>query len=118
MPRFGTAVKCVLRTSFHHRSQMLRAALYSTKVVDCRLEALIPESARERGVETRREVVEHDEPAAGICRAAERFNADLICMESRGRSRFKEAILGSVSQEVMRRSNRPVLVMPGASRAG
>lgn len=90
MPPFGTAVKCVLRTSFHHRSQMLRAALYSTKVVDCRLEALIPESARERGVETRREVVEHDEPAAGICRAAERFNADLICMESRGRSRCRE----------------------------
>lgn len=82
------------------------------------LEALIPESARERGVETWREVVEHHEPAAGICRAAERFNADLVCMESRGGSRFKESILGSVSQEVMRRSNRPVLVVPGASRAG
>jgi nucleotide-binding universal stress UspA family protein len=58
-------------------------------------------------------VVEHHEPAAAICQAADRFDADLICMGARGRSRFKETIFGSVSQEVLAQSQRAVLVLRG-----
>jgi nucleotide-binding universal stress UspA family protein len=56
------------------------------------------------------------EPATAICQAAERFDADLICMGSRGRSLFKKMIFGSVSQDVMERSNRAVLVIHGNGR--
>lgn len=81
-----------------------------------RLEALIPKAATNRGITTQREVVEHREPAAAICAAADRFDADLICMGSRGRSHFKEAFFGSVSQEVMAQSDRAVLVLRGTER--
>jgi nucleotide-binding universal stress UspA family protein len=84
--------------------------------LSARLEALIPKAAASRGITTQREVVEHHEPAAAICQAADRFDADLICMRSRGRSRFKETIFGSVSQEVMAQSERAVLVLRGNER--
>jgi nucleotide-binding universal stress UspA family protein len=85
--------------------------------LSARLEALIPKAAASRGITTQKEVVEHHEPAAAICQAADRFDADLICMGSRGRSRFKETIFGSVSQEVMARSERAVLVLRGNERS-
>lgn len=76
-----------------------------------RLEALIPEEARLRGIRSRVEVVEHQHPDAAISQAAERFAADLICIGSRGRSGLKKKLLGSVTERLMRRSNRPVLVI-------
>lgn len=79
--------------------------------LSARLEGLIPKAAATRGITTQREVVEHHEPAAAISQAADQFDADLICMRSRGRSSFKETIFGSVSQDVMAQSNRAVLVL-------
>jgi nucleotide-binding universal stress UspA family protein len=76
-----------------------------------RLEALIPEEARNRGIWSRVEVVEHQHPAAAISQAAERFAADLICIGSRGHSGLKKKLLGSVTERLMRRSSRPVLVV-------
>lgn len=76
-----------------------------------RLEALVPESALARGIQSRVEVVEHQHPAAAICQAAERSGAELICIGSRGRSDLKKKLLGSVTESVMRRSSRPVLLI-------
>ena len=76
-----------------------------------RLEALVPENALARGIQTRVEVVEHQHPDAAICQAAERAGADLICIGSRGRSGIKKKLLGSVTEGVMPRSERPVLVI-------
>lgn len=76
-----------------------------------RLEALIPEEARSREIRSRVEIVEHQHPDAAISQAAERFAADLICIGSRGRSGLKRKLLGSVTENVMRRSRRPVLVI-------
>ncbi|MBE0543051.1 MAG: universal stress protein [Verrucomicrobia bacterium] len=84
--------------------------------LSARLEGLIPKAAANRGITTQREVVEHHEPAAAISQAANRFDADLICMGSRGRSGFKETIFGSVSQDVMAQSKRAVLVLRGNER--
>lgn len=81
-----------------------------------RLEALIPKAAASRGITTQREVVEHRDPAAAICAAADRFDADLICMRSRGRSHFMETVCGSVSRDVMTQSERAVLVLRGNER--
>jgi nucleotide-binding universal stress UspA family protein len=79
--------------------------------LSARLESLIPERVQERGIQTRIEVVEHEQPAVAICQAAERFSADLICIGSRGCWGLKKKFLGSVAEAVMRRSSRPVLVI-------
>lgn len=76
-----------------------------------RLEALIPEDALRRGIRSKFEIVEHEHPAVAICQAAERCGADLICIGSRGRSGIKKQLLGSVTEALMRRSKRPVLVV-------
>lgn len=58
------------------------------------------------------DVVSGDDPARLIAAAAERFGADVICVGSRGRSGLAKAFLGSVSQGLIVRSGRPVLVVP------
>ena len=49
--------------------------------------------------------------AAGICEAADRFDADLICIGSHGRSGFLAGAIGSVAQAVLARSSLPVLAV-------
>ena len=76
-----------------------------------RLEALIPEDALRREIRSKVEIVEHEHSAVAICQAAERCGADLICIGSRGRSGIKKKLLGSVTEALMRRSSRPVLIV-------
>lgn len=76
-----------------------------------RLRTLIPAQAEALGLRTHVEIVEHPSPAIAIAQTAERFGANLICLSSRGRSGLAKAILGSVAQAVMARSERPVLVI-------
>lgn len=77
-----------------------------------RLRALLPEGAEARGVATHVEVVTHRDPAAGILLAAERAGADVICIGTHGGTGRFDTLLGSVSQQVVARSPRPVLVVP------
>ncbi len=76
-----------------------------------RLEALVPDDARARSIQSQVEVAEHQQPAVAIAQAAERIGADLICLGSSGRSGLKKQLLGSVTEAVLRRSQRPVLVI-------
>ncbi len=62
------------------------------------------------------EVTIHVEPAEGhpaeaIVNLARLRNCDLIVMGSRGLGTFKELLLGSVSDKVVRRASCPVLVV-------
>ena len=50
--------------------------------------------------------------AQGICAAAERFGADIICLASSGHTRAGSALRGSVAQAVTASSHRPVLTVP------
>jgi nucleotide-binding universal stress UspA family protein len=85
--------------------------------LSARLRQLIPRQAEARGLRTQVQVVEHPSPAIAIAQAAERFGANLICLSSQGRTGLAKAILGSVAQAVMARSERPVLVIrPPADR--
>lgn len=74
------------------------------------LRTLIPSDAEERGILTEVEVVESTDPGVAIAQAAERFGADAICIGTHGRTGLASAILGSVAQEVFRRTQRPVLL--------
>ena len=57
------------------------------------------------------EIVEGADAAQAIRQAAERFNADTICLGSHGRGGLAKTFLGSVAQGVMAASQRPVLVV-------
>ncbi len=85
--------------------------------LSAQLHALIPAEAEARGIISHMEVVEHSDVATAICQAAERLGADLICMSSQGRSGLARTLLGSVTQAVMTRSQRPVLVIRPAQTA-
>lgn len=65
------------------------------------------------------EILTGDEPARVISAEAERFGADMICVGSRGRSGLTRMLFGSVSQELLLRSERPVLLVqsPATARA-
>lgn len=76
-----------------------------------RLRALVPKDAASRGIRSHVEIAEHQHPDLAISQAAERFGADLICLGTRGRSALKKKLLGSVTEGLMRRSTRPVLVV-------
>ena len=66
--------------------------------------------AAERGVPATAELVSGD-PVAEIVKTADRFEADLIVLGSRGLGRVKAALLGSVSRGVLAESKRSVLVV-------
>lgn len=57
-------------------------------------------------------VREATDPTTAICQTAERFGADLICLGTHGRSGLSAAVLGSVANGVMARSQRPLLTVP------
>lgn len=76
-----------------------------------KLHALAPQEAEARGITTEVEVSERGDTAEAICEAAERFDADVICVGSHTRPGFTAKVLGSVSLSVLQSSRRPVLVV-------
>jgi nucleotide-binding universal stress UspA family protein len=88
-------------------------ALHSKLVRGCveKLRALIPAEASSLNILSEVEVCEHEDVANGICQAAERFSADVICLCTRGYSGLSNTVYGSVAQKVMARSKKPLLVI-------
>jgi nucleotide-binding universal stress UspA family protein len=80
-----------------------------------RLEALRPTAAEELGLETEAAVVESDDAVTSICQDAERFNADVIVVGTKGAG-ASQAVLGSVAEGVVAKSRRPVLVVTPVKR--
>lgn len=69
----------------------------------------------EADVEVTTETAEGD-PAMCILDAAERHDADCICVAGRNRSPTGKAIFGSVTQDVIVGAQRPTLVCTAAER--
>ena len=76
-----------------------------------RLRAIVPVWAEGRNIVTRTEVVRSNDAGGAICRGAARLGADVVCMGTHGRSGLGRAVLGSVTEKVIRESQRPVLVV-------
>lgn len=79
--------------------------------VAARLRALTPPLGEEKHLITRTEVVRAPTAAKAIVEAAERVAADLIVISSHGRSGLSRSIFGSVAEEVMRTSHKPIFVV-------
>jgi nucleotide-binding universal stress UspA family protein len=73
-----------------------------------RMRALVPEPA---GVPVRTDVIGAREPAEAIIAAAERLDADVVCIAPHSRSTVERLALGSVAERVVRGCRRPVLVV-------
>ena len=72
---------------------------------------LIREELEDAGIETTVHDVAGD-PAAAILELAEEFDVDAIVLGTRRRSRVGKALFGSVTQEVIKDSDRPVIAAP------
>ncbi|NOR50344.1 MAG: universal stress protein [Desulfuromonadales bacterium] len=57
-------------------------------------------------------IVHHGNPVAGILAEADRLSADIIVMGTHGKGALRYAFLGSVAEKVLRKTLRPVLVVP------
>lgn len=79
--------------------------------LEAQLQSLIPPQAESAGIATRISVIDARFAAEAILGAAERLDVDVIAVASHGRSGIKRALLGSVAEEVSRRSVRPVLLV-------
>ena len=75
------------------------------------LRGLIPPEAAVRGITTRVEVVHGRKVSEAINQAAERLGCDVICLATHGRSGLTKALAGSVAQEVLQGSTRPVFLV-------
>ncbi len=75
-----------------------------------RLGELAPSARPHESPHTTLHVLRSNDPAKAICQAAERLNADLICLGTHGRSGLARALLGSVAESVLRRARPPVLL--------
>jgi nucleotide-binding universal stress UspA family protein len=77
-------------------------------------EATLAEAAsrgRAAGIATETRLTAGD-PATVICALADALDARLIAIGTRGHSRLKGLLVGSISAAVVRSSGRPVLVVP------
>lgn len=75
------------------------------------LRELVPPEAEARGITVDARVVEGEPLAATICKLAERFDADLICLGSHGRGGLSRLVMGSVTNAVIAHTHRPVLIV-------
>jgi nucleotide-binding universal stress UspA family protein len=58
--------------------------------------------------------IENGDPVDRICRCAEEINGDLVIVGSRGLGNVGTLVLGSVSEKVVRKSTRTVMVVKDA----
>lgn len=75
-----------------------------------KLRALVPDEIGARAQPPEVQVLAWSDPAEAICREADRFGADLVCLASHGSSGSK-ALFGSVTQGVLKRIRRPLLIV-------
>jgi universal stress protein A len=79
--------------------------------IEAKLRATIPAEGAEHGIATRISILEGQQAAAALLQAAERLDVEVIALASHGSSGLRHVLLGSVAEEVTRKSSRPVLVV-------
>ncbi len=94
-----------------HVAGPTRLAAADRQGLDSQLRAQVPKDAERLGLTTRVSIVEQANAPEAITKLAERLDVDAICMTTRGRSGLVKLALGSVTQGVLERATRPVIVL-------
>lgn len=84
--------------------------------IEAELRALIPVDAERLGVNSRVHVIDGGRAGEAIRQAGERLGADAIVVGTHGHGRAYRALLGSVSEDVVRHARCPVFVVPVADK--
>ncbi len=85
------------------------------KEIERRLKSFAEEELADHPEDLERVVsilVEHGHPVLQILQAADRVNADAIVMGSHGKGTIEHAFLGSTTEKLLRKTKRPVFVIP------
>lgn len=81
-----------------------------------RIIAAARDTAKEAGFEAEDVLIETENPmqhvAEAIAREGSRWGADLVVLGTHGRRGFQHLMLGSVAEQMVRRSSGPVLLIP------
>jgi len=81
--------------------------------IDARIVRQAEEMAEQTGVKAEVHLVAGSRhPAKQLAKLAERLDADLIVLGSRGQAPLAGAVLGSVTQQLLHTTGRPVLALP------
>jgi nucleotide-binding universal stress UspA family protein len=78
---------------------------------------LVPSDVDRRGIHTRTFVTADGPPGEAIIKAIRRFAPDLVVMAGQGETATRRGGYGATTDEVVSRSEKPVLVVPGSPRA-
>lgn len=81
-----------------------------------RLRTLVPEETADRGVVAVCEVLASKDIATTLVQTAERLNVDALCLASEASGTALGTLFGSVAQDVLRRTVRPVLMVRPTDR--
>ena len=79
--------------------------------IEAKLRSQVPPEAADHGIGTYVTVLEGQSVAGEILQAAERLDVDAIALASHGRTGIGRLVLGSVAEEVARKSSRPLLII-------
>ncbi len=79
--------------------------------IEAKLRSQVPTEAADHGIGTYVTVLEGQSVAGEILQAAERLDVDAIALASHGRTGIGRVLLGSVAEEVARKSSRPLLII-------
>jgi Universal stress protein UspA and related nucleotide-binding proteins len=86
-----------------------------TTAVDTAAQGTAESGATAAGITPAEIIVEHGDPVAAICDAADSHQADVIVVGSHDKGRLERLITPSIADAVVHHSSRPVLVVSGAS---
>ncbi len=101
-----------LASLLHAEIILLTVCLRDTEEAAGRVLRDAQEEAETRGIKPRIQLV-HGEPEIEILRWAAETRADLIVMGAYGHSRLREFVLGSITHQVIRQAEAPVLLARG-----
>ena len=88
-----------------------RSQLRNRELAAARLAQLVPPEAAALGIASRLVVVGATSAARGLMQEAERADADVVAIASRGRGGLERILAGSTATELVRRCPRPGLVL-------
>jgi nucleotide-binding universal stress UspA family protein len=88
------------------------ASSKDTAEAEERLYDIAPRQMATAGVSMSVRALQSNDVAAAICDSADEFGADVICMGTGKHSALSKVVLGSMVEQVVAKSHRPVLVVP------